>query len=997
VVLAVALIIVFSRPPAPTEDGSLSDTPQITEPVEPTGPPDPPEPPKPIDISEDIPSNIEKPGGRAPSFELIEAGYTAYDPRVEMIEINQALSYGFDTETAGFYVMTDFVAGRDTGIFIALTEPIAQSIYLSSFLTVEKDGIMLGYMIPYDAVDDYTLLYQPADIAGVGFWAQGGYTFRLYIDDIEAAVRTANFFETMPLRILGVPILANYSGQVAACQGEWRNGAEWLVAAFPVARRNIEYVLGPELDLSDISYDLNTNQGMRNVWQALADMQTPDNSYTLIVGFVRNTVGNGAILGFTYGSPANVVVESGYRMPVTVAHEIAHCYSIGDEYEGGSLNLALNQPPYGMGGRDILTRRDVVGDNPNVVSGQSAGASGTGSAIYTQQRAYWAVERRQLDRISSYMGISTVTGTGIEAFWTSSDIYEHLFKVFSGYYGDYTRPRFWGVCPSCYMDVYDANYYRQCGGCGSHTLAPELGVQHTCGTCSNVGSITWRNCYVLCTASNHLVLYETFHDYNRSSSQEAVAAETHYIKAVRITGEISSSGVFTPLPWYTYEVDASAQTPILGGEYSVLIFDADGKQISVAGFNVESAMQVTTDAGQSLVPADNMPVSVTVRFPENAARIVIRKGDREIYSTNVSQTAPQVSFTGISDGQDLGDRFTLAWEVSGGAAGLHYEIWYCPADGELHHVASNVTERSYQVDLSGYPGTDRGYFVIYATDGVLTGENRSPWIRVPHKAPVIMTGQTGIAEFRVTDEVRLYTRIYDLQDGWLNSSDAVWMLDGEEYSPHSGLWIWPYRFAPGEYTFTLVATNSKGISTSKDFRYRFVDDESALPNDWSRDEIRTALRRGMTASSDRFDGPVTRGEFAKFAIIAAVHLLPWDEIPIDLSDEEIAVVVKDCGLGLDRFFPYYIVRFGLMDAPNGYFDPHKTMTEREAMMIMYRILLLYNERAGGNNPTEAELVSLFESINIIGSGGQNSYAGDERLTCKIAMIRMSRMFEYFYS
>lgn len=50
---------------------------------------------------------------------------------------------------------------------------------------------------------------------------------------------------------------------------------------------------------------------------------------------------------------ANVVVNSDGDMQATVAHEVAHIYGVGDEYDQvGSFRLSVNSPPYGYWGCD---------------------------------------------------------------------------------------------------------------------------------------------------------------------------------------------------------------------------------------------------------------------------------------------------------------------------------------------------------------------------------------------------------------------------------------------------------------------------------------------------------------------------------------------------------------------------------------------------------------------------------------------------------------------
>jgi len=70
-------------------------------------------------------SYFEKPPGRElPPFEMGEPGFYTDDPNIKMIEVNQALSYGYNTDTGEFYLLESIVAGKETGIFAVMEKPV---------------------------------------------------------------------------------------------------------------------------------------------------------------------------------------------------------------------------------------------------------------------------------------------------------------------------------------------------------------------------------------------------------------------------------------------------------------------------------------------------------------------------------------------------------------------------------------------------------------------------------------------------------------------------------------------------------------------------------------------------------------------------------------------------------------------------------------------------------------------------------------------------------
>jgi len=360
-----------------------------------------------------------------------EAGFKTSDPNIKMIEVNQCLSYGYNSDTGEFYVLDNFIAGKETALFIALDKPFDSGKEVK--LYIERGGELVATFADYEKIDDNTLLFHPGDISDVDVWQQGKYTFTFTMGE-SIAKRTTEFHKAGPMKALAVPMICNYGGEIKSCTGDWKDGVTLLTALYPVARDDVEYVLGQEQDFTDIKYDLQTDDGQMRTWRILSALQTPNNDYTIIIGFMPTPVVDnyGILFGYTYGGEVTVVSEADDSMMATVVHEIAHCYNIGDEYPGGGLNNLLNAPPYQMKGYHYYKGRDydAVGEKENVIGGPEYGIMGSGSVIYDQQRAYWHEGRQLMGPRTSYMGNGH--GTVSFDFWTSSDIWNHLFNMFTG-------------------------------------------------------------------------------------------------------------------------------------------------------------------------------------------------------------------------------------------------------------------------------------------------------------------------------------------------------------------------------------------------------------------------------------------------------------------------------------------------------------------------------------------------------------------------------------
>ncbi len=183
-------------------------------------------------------------------------------------------------------------------------------------------------------------------------------------------------------------------------------------------------------------YNLETDNGQRELWQALTNLIHPtcsanpksEGCYDLIVGFIQsrpNGYPNGKDQGFTYGKPSNIVVASDGDAPATVAHEIAHVYGVGDTYKGGSIRCSVNPAPNGMSGKDWDTQADTsctAGRKPYPAPDE------LGAALITaDQNPYEVGGRGALGDTADYMGSC---GSNMKIYWTTQDAYDHLFAQF---------------------------------------------------------------------------------------------------------------------------------------------------------------------------------------------------------------------------------------------------------------------------------------------------------------------------------------------------------------------------------------------------------------------------------------------------------------------------------------------------------------------------------------------------------------------------------------
>ena len=419
------------------------------------------------------------------------------------IEINQGMSIHVQNKGKDETYMNDFVAKKKTVVMMRIpgsdasgyTKENAEEVVKNYSLECKAvtngseaennelscDGSSFSVMQAYDRDGDPTKPWYAVASFPTGP-DKGSYNFHIYEtkdgNKTEVSVnKGVNFFDTQTLNILVVPVKAywdkkydggapsdkcvasvtdlKYTGLDGSTEQDWGSLAgdlkSYLLDVYPVADINIE--VGQEVDASDASYDMCNEadaNGQKKLWEEVCKLQTKDKStgkdkYDLILAFVAYRQDKGGGQGYTFGKPTNIITYLDKDMFPTVAHEIAHCYQVGDEYDGGSFNPDVNQSPSGYKGRNFVSGDENY--SPSIENAdywqspkQYAAAkgksgiseSGLGTMVSLSLHPYslskgefikWASESTPT---ISYMGSGYSGNYGY--YWTSSVIWEHLFK-----------------------------------------------------------------------------------------------------------------------------------------------------------------------------------------------------------------------------------------------------------------------------------------------------------------------------------------------------------------------------------------------------------------------------------------------------------------------------------------------------------------------------------------------------------------------------------------
>jgi hypothetical protein len=286
-------------------------------------------------------------------------------PSITGVEINQVL--GVQKSNNKY-----FVAGKNTVVRVFLSEPISIDANQTG-VRVWRDGNAVFDIEPVRyAQPTATIDFRCTSMQACKNWSAGAYNFQVLVNGnlerLEPATGSYLFKSSSQIRILAVPIKANYGGTIKSVPDDkWKTMWTFTEKVYPLGAGNLKWIPYPrEFDASDGKYNLKIENGQKSVWEELSAF-IPDkcktnpqdaSCYDYVVGFIPEKIqvsADDSLQGFTYGSPAFVVVAGDGDAPATVAHELAHIYGIGDTYDdaaGSSIRCSVNPAPPGFKGRD---------------------------------------------------------------------------------------------------------------------------------------------------------------------------------------------------------------------------------------------------------------------------------------------------------------------------------------------------------------------------------------------------------------------------------------------------------------------------------------------------------------------------------------------------------------------------------------------------------------------------------------------------------------------
>ncbi len=346
------------------------------------------------------------------------------------IIVNQGLGVGLDGENGEFYLMDMLVAERNTGFFVQIEPEVWQEAGAQPALLISNETDTWRFT-GSEYWEEYGLLY--FDTEEQKAWEAGQYEIRVDLNRGGILNREVVFHEMRDIEILIVPIAGYYSGETRQTDPLGENLWQYTERVYPVGADDLQWIIydGKDVALDNKRYDLDTSLGRLRAWQYLRQLHAGSGA-DMVIGIVpdnmkqRASSEEAAVTGFTFGDDVSVISLQDPCPQVTVAHEIGHCLSLGDEYENGTFSVSMNMVPYGMKGKDRYRLSETVqGTSPYITGGTADEWQGSGTVVYACQYPYDVLSGELLYRdMTSFMGLS---GYQEPEYWVTTQIWESLY------------------------------------------------------------------------------------------------------------------------------------------------------------------------------------------------------------------------------------------------------------------------------------------------------------------------------------------------------------------------------------------------------------------------------------------------------------------------------------------------------------------------------------------------------------------------------------------
>ena len=284
---------------------------------------------------------------------------------------------------------------------------------------------------------------------------------------------------------------------------------------------------------------------------------------------------------------------------------------------------------------------------------------------------------------------------------------------------------------------------------------------------------------------------------------------------------LSSDGSATGAELYPIFSRPRPLATATGDDYVLELRDDTGTVLKSVSFKTTGSHKEglqTKNAGLQFSNSASFSFVVS-NLPEYKS-FAIMDGGREVTLVNLSDNAPQVSISGITNEQTFGSdsKINLSWTgTDADGDDLSYRIYYSIDGGSSYRLLLFDTESTtLSIDAVELEGSAQSRIGISVSDGFRSSFAETPVFSVAgHLPTVLIESPTAGSVFAESQGFLLDASGYDAEDGLLPSSAFAWTssIDGN-LGTGEFLVLSASRLTPGTHIITLTATDSDQMTAT---------------------------------------------------------------------------------------------------------------------------------------------------------------------------------------
>ncbi len=291
-------------------------------------------------------------------------------------------------------------------------------------------------------------------------------------------------------------------------------------------------------------------------------------------------------------------------------------------------------------------------------------------------------------------------------------------------------------------------------------------------------------------------------------ARDSGAAPKEYLFA---SGYVDGPAVSLPQPFYRVMLAAGSSDGVGSGPFALELQDAGRHALFTRYFSLASTHTGDPNTGS---------FTEVVPWQPGAARVVIRRGQAELYSTLVSGHAPQVTVVSPNGGEawlPYGER-TISWTASDqDGDALRYVVQFSTDGGTTWNaIATDLAQQHYTVDAGRLAGSQTARVRVIATDGINTGQDDSNGVfSVEGKPPVAAIASPADGSRRLPGKLVVLEGVAtDLEDGPITEGARFRWHSSLEGALGTGRQLTFEDLLPGTHVITLEVTDSDRFVSS---------------------------------------------------------------------------------------------------------------------------------------------------------------------------------------